>query len=121
MKKWNFRDNLLYLRAAYGETQDELARSLGDKAKATISQYESGTRKPNVRKLKKIAIHYNITVEELCYGDLGYLANKNLIDLPIDNWIKTKEFGDIIFPIFEPRENKCDDALYVKGYEIQKN
>ena len=44
MGKWNFSSNLIYLRQAYGETQEELALSIGFVSKSTIAQYESGKR-----------------------------------------------------------------------------
>ena len=109
----------MYLRETHGETQEDLAYSIGFETKSTISNYESGKRKPDTRMLKKIAIHYNITVEELCYGDLSYLVNKKITNLPIDNVEIINKVSAIIYPIYEPIEDKCNDELFKKGYEAQ--
>lgn len=45
--------NLKHLRKSYGETQEELAKALYLE-KNTISQYESGSRKPDEETLKEL-------------------------------------------------------------------
>ena len=119
MKKWNLRSNLIYLRNAYGETQEDLAHSLGYSSKASICYYESGERKPNSIVLKKIAIHYNVTVEDLCYGELNTLNSLTFLDYNVEKLKKVEELMEIAFPILEPVE-KNNDLLFVKGYEVHK-
>lgn len=120
MKKWNFRNNLICLREANKESQENLAYNLGFRTKSTIANYEAGDRTPNHRILQKIAIHYNITVDELCYGDLKYLIDKDLTDFPIDDWRKNKKISEIMFPVWGFKKDKYDDPLFERGYEAQK-
>ena len=61
-------DNIRSLREAYGETQIDLANVV-HVVKATISQYETGKRVPDLLTLMAIAHHYGLTVERLIYGD----------------------------------------------------
>lgn len=52
------------LREEYCETQREVAELLGLTENA-ISKYEDGSREPSLRNLKKLARHFNISVDEL--------------------------------------------------------
>lgn len=118
MRKWNFRNNLLYLRQAHGETQTELAHSIGFKSGSAITQYENGARpKPAARVLKKIAIHYNITVDELCYGDFSCMLDVNLTSLPLDDMNKMNKLSAAMLPIIKPSKKAFEDQFFVKGYE----
>jgi transcriptional regulator with XRE-family HTH domain len=51
-------------RVALGKTQVELASEVGVNPN-TISQYESGARKPDIVMLKKLAKALNTTTDEL--------------------------------------------------------
>lgn len=118
MRKWNFRNNLLYLRQANEESQTELAHRIGFQSGSAITQYESGARpKPAARVLKKIAIHYNITVDELCYGDFSYLVDVNLTSLPLDDMNKMNKLSAAMFPIINPSKKAFEDQFFAKGYE----
>lgn len=55
---------LYQYRKENGFTQRELAEKLGI-TKAAISQYENGTRKPDIVMLKKIAAILNCTTDQL--------------------------------------------------------
>jgi len=52
------------LRLKSGFSQQELAFMVGVKA-STISNYEQGTREPDIETMIKIAIVLNVTVDEL--------------------------------------------------------
>lgn len=56
------------LREAKGIRQAELASSLGV-SQNTVSQWETGTRVPRVDMLKKIAILFGCTVDDLLSTD----------------------------------------------------
>ncbi|MFQ9891054.1 MAG: helix-turn-helix domain-containing protein [Streptococcus sp.] len=50
-----FASNLKLLRSSFGETQESLAEAL-HVGNSTISQYESGTRKPNDDEILKVLL-----------------------------------------------------------------
>ncbi len=62
--------NIATLRNIHGETQEELALSIGV-SKAAICNYETGKRIPNRDELHAIAKHYNLTVSRLMRGDFS--------------------------------------------------
>lgn len=101
--------NLKHLRKSYGETQEELANAL-HLEKSTISQYESGTRKPNDEEtLKKIAKRYGVTVDSLLSVDFSsnspdLVAFMNNLDRILQEMIK-------IFPIYELDDTYCPECL----------
>ena len=66
--------NLKHLRKSYGETQEELAKALYLE-KNTISQYESGSRKPDEETLKGITKRYGVTMDSLLYEDLSFVPD----------------------------------------------
>lgn len=51
-------------RTEAGLTQQELGEKIGVSRNA-INQYESGTRKPDIIKLKKLAVALNCTADDL--------------------------------------------------------
>lgn len=59
-----FKDRLKDLRNEKGVSQEELGKVLGYEH-ATISQYESGKRKPDFDTLHKIADYFNVTTDYL--------------------------------------------------------
>lgn len=80
MKQSLLANNIGILRTTFGETQLDLALVLGLNSPNTISNYESGNRKPNDETIRKMAKHYNITEYELCNIDLSfYLKAKNML------------------------------------------
>lgn len=64
----NFSKNLKTLRKNYGETQLDLACSIGLEGEASISYYENDKRYPNPDTLKKIADHYRVSEDGLVNG-----------------------------------------------------
>ncbi len=66
-----FGKRLLEIRESKGESQQELADSIGI-TRQSLSRYELGERTANIDLLKKIAAHYNVCADYL----LGLTDNK---------------------------------------------
>ena len=66
IKNWNVivGDNIRRLRMQNRETQMELGKVIGYGA-TTVANYESGERLPDLITAYRIAMHYNIKMEEL--------------------------------------------------------
>lgn len=60
-------ENIVRLRKAASETQEELATYLGV-TKAAVSKWETGQAMPDVAMLPKLATNFGMTVDEL----MGY-------------------------------------------------
>lgn len=58
-------DNLRYYRIALGLSFQQVADEL-EVNRSLIYQFESGTRTPNVQRLRELASVYAVTVEQLC-------------------------------------------------------
>ena len=56
--------NIKRLRKSKGWTQTELARWLGTSQKV-ITSYETGSKKPPIRRLPDLAALFDVTIEEL--------------------------------------------------------
>lgn len=108
-----FASNLKLLRSSFGETQESLAEAL-HVGNSTISQYESGTRKPNDDEiLKSIAKRYGVTVDSLLSVDFSntspdLVAFINNPDRILQEMIK-------IFPVYELDDTYCPE--YLKAYK----
>lgn len=63
--------NIKSLRKYMGETQEDLAYSIGLDSKSAVANWESGANKPSPDNLKKIAAHYRVTVDQLLEDDLS--------------------------------------------------
>ncbi len=102
MKQSLLANNIWTLRTAFGETQLDLALALGLNSSNTISNYESGSRKPNNEIIRKLSKRYNITEYELCNTDLSdYLEMKNLLHSDLGYFEKnSKETLLSIYPVF---------------------
>ncbi len=74
-----FSENLKYLRKHKngGQSQENLAESLG-LTRATIMAYESGRAEPRLAVLNKIALYFDISLEELINV---HLAKRNQPEL----------------------------------------
>ena len=69
MSKDQLAKNIQSLRTAYGETQLELALSIGIESPNAIANYEKGARSPKLEIRKKMALHFRITEDELLHAD----------------------------------------------------
>lgn len=65
-----FKENLRYLRVSNDETPEELAARLRCSL-LEIIEYEVGNIEPPMRHLVAIAEHYDITIDDLIYKQMG--------------------------------------------------
>lgn len=106
--------NLKHLRKSYGETQEELAKALYLE-KNTISQYESGSRKPDEETLKGITKRYGVTMDSLLYEDLSFVPDMLAYYSDIDsNFLMVSGF----FPIY--RLDRRFDTKTIRAFEAHK-
>lgn len=106
--------NLKHLRKSYGETQEELAKALYLE-KNTISQYESGSRKPVEETLKGIAKRYGVTIDSLLYEDLSFFPDITAYYSNIDsNSLTTAR----MYPIY--KLDKRFDTKTIRAFEAHK-
>lgn len=64
-----FHERLRELRKQSTYTQKELAEKLGVST-ITIRQYEQGTREPNIERILRLALIFNVSTDELlCVSD----------------------------------------------------
>lgn len=86
--KNNFAKNLNFLRNAKNLSQNDLAIEIG-LTRQTISNYEKGTRQPDLFALTKIANFFSISVDELIFSqssiNIDDLNNFNEIDFFLKN------------------------------------
>lgn len=61
-------------------TQGEIADILGVKS-ATISKYESGTLEPNIESLKKLAVLFDVSIDELLKEDDFDISKINVLEV----------------------------------------
>ena len=61
-------------------TQGEIADILGVKS-ATISKYESGTLEPNIESLKKLAVLFDVSIDELLKEDDFDISKINILEI----------------------------------------
>lgn len=63
-------ENLKRVRKERSITQEEVAQKLGV-TRQTISSYESGRTSPDIETLKRLAEIYNVSFDDVLYGDSG--------------------------------------------------
>ena len=109
--------NIKYMRKFYGETQDELGFIL-QMTKSTVSDYESGRRKPTPETLNKISTHYGKTVDEM--------LNIKLYELHEFDSSEIIDFNEVfntlshILPLLDsPKANQ--NHSFTKGMVLIKN
>ncbi len=74
-KENRFRDNVRTLRYNYGETQNEFALAL-ERSSGTVGNYESGRRLPCPEDMKRVANHFQVTLDELLSVDMVPVKTK---------------------------------------------
>ena len=77
INKLRLAKNIYALRTAYGETQDELAHSLGLEGKQAVSNWENAEKIPGRDTIISIAKHYNVPAEMLINEDMSDFTLKN--------------------------------------------
>ncbi len=79
----NFANNLKHLRIQNGMTQQELGKIL-DKDYSTIGKWELGQRSPIMEDVIKIADFFNISLQELISGNIGYGNSPHIANTDLD-------------------------------------
>lgn len=57
-------ENLTRLQSEHGETNYRLAKAI-DVTQTSVKSWKTGSRRPHPKHVKRIANHYDVTVEEL--------------------------------------------------------
>lgn len=70
----NLARNIIFLRKKQGHTQTTFAEKL-EKAgvyitRSAVSAYEEGRVEPNITTIKNLAKYFNLSIEQLVFGDL---------------------------------------------------
>ena len=105
--------NIKSLRKRMGETQEDLAYSIGLDSKSAVANWESGNNRPSPESLKKIAARYRVTVDQLLEDDLstGFSLLNYLNNAVEDKGSDLVHSFIYLFPIVTIKE---DDDLYPK-------
>ena len=93
--KFKVGNFLTELRKEKKLTQSELADNLGVSDKA-VSKWENGKCLPEMEQLKKLAKLYNITIDELIYGERVNNLNTIHEKVTIENYNKLQEQSKIL-------------------------
>lgn len=64
-------ENIRFLRAKKGYSQDDIANKLGYKSFTTIQKWESGVSEPPLKALKKLSEIFNIDMNDLATKKLS--------------------------------------------------
>ena len=110
--------NIKSLRKLMGETQEDLAYSIGLDSKSAVANWESGNNTPSPESLKRIAAHYRVTVDQLLEDDLSTeFSLLNYLNNAVDDRSSDLAHSFIcLFPIVTIKE---DDDLYPKLIEVK--
>ena len=79
--KQEFKDRLITLRKQKGWVQEDIAEKL-DVSRQTVSKWESTQTMPEVDKVIKLSKLYNITMDELVYGENKSLRDNTINGMP---------------------------------------
>lgn len=104
--------NLKFLRTMKNEKQIDLAKALGYNSPTTVGNWEIGVRIPDSEDLLKLAIHYNVSVDDLCRKDLRIKETPpNEFEILFDKYksvLSDKDKQMITF-IIEQRKKEIDE------------
>lgn len=65
------KKSLSELRIIKGKTQREVAQENGI-GLSTVAMYETGARTPSLKNAKKLAIYFNVRVEDIFFGPVAH-------------------------------------------------
>jgi transcriptional regulator with XRE-family HTH domain len=105
-------NNIRTLRNYYNESREELAEILGFEL-STISNYELGYRIPDVDTLKKIAKHFNISVDVLMNEDISIIKSININRKKIE---ELNNIYELLFPIIATKDD-LKNKKFKNAYE----
>lgn len=113
MSKDQLAKNVRSLRTAYGETQFELAQSIGIESPNAIANYEKGVRSPKPEIRKKIASHFRVTEDELLHTDLSNLCFSTNAFNDKENMV---EMTLLMFPVLSSEDALKNNSFH-KAYD----
>jgi transcriptional regulator with XRE-family HTH domain len=112
---------LLKLRTEKGETQEQVADSIGI-SYVSLSRYETGQRMPKMNILSRLADHYGVTVDEIMgrkkpfTSTLNFLEGLEPISMPVQLYLPEQiENPSVVSTV--PRDA---DAAFTKQDDIQE-
>jgi len=103
-------ENIKNLRKFYRESQEDLAKSVGE-TRAAVCNYEKGVRIPKRDILFNIANHYKISIDELI--SCNFQSDKNIRNIGINDASVIKNTIETLFPVI------CSDTA-LKNAEFKK-
>ena len=74
-----FNDKIRYLRKHQELTQAEVAESINI-LQSTYSNYEQGTREPDISTIKRLANFFDVSIDYLLENDRGCIETMEMVD-----------------------------------------
>lgn len=110
--------NIKSLRKRMGETQEDLAYSIGLDSKSAVANWESGNNRPSPESLKKIAARYRVTVDQLLEDDLSTeFSLLNYLNNVVED--RSSDLAHSLICLFPIVTIKDEDNLYPKLKDIK--
>lgn len=116
-------NSLFHARKRSGLSQEEVAEKLGV-SRQTISKWETDETLPDIRQSKKMAVLYNVSLDELIEFDIDIKEIEQMIEKTSEetqekiNW--TNVWGKK-YPILLRYKNEVNTANYAKRLSIMLN
>lgn len=115
--KADFGKNLRALRVMAGETQTELGEIIGV-SKTAITNYEQGTRAPDLEALKEMAAHYGVSVDYLLRAYIAEAVPATKKERPsAKNDEGIKEYVETLFPLVIDEKTE-ENSTYEKAVSL---
>lgn len=109
-------NNLFNARKKSGLSQEEVADKLGV-SRQTISKWETDETLPDIRQSKKMALLYNLSLDELISFDMDIKEIEEAIEKTseeVQNKVDWTAVWSKKYPILASYQNEVDTAVYAK-------
>ncbi len=119
----NIGNNLFNARKKCGLSQEEVAEKLGV-SRQTISKWETDETLPDIRQAKKMAVLYNLSLDEMIEFDVDVKEIQEIIDKTSEkteekiDW--TKAWGKK-YPILIEYQKEVDISAYASRLQLMVN
>lgn len=119
----NIGNNLFNARKKCGLSQEEVAEKLGV-SRQTISKWEIDETLPDIRQAKKMAVLYNLSLDEMIEFDVDVKKIQEIIDKTSEkteekiDW--TKAWGKK-YPILIEYQKEVDISAYASRLQLMVN